>query len=1272
MRRGLLALALACLPFAAPAQEADRDWLTAFLEDNLSAAGRQVVITGFEGALSSEATIRQLTIADDRGIWLTINGVVLDWNRSALLGGRVEVTALTAEEIIVARMPDTTADPALPAPEAQPFAVPELPVSVDIADLGAARIVLGAPLLGQEVTGRLSSSLSLSGAGQGQGRFVLERTDGTTGRIGLNASFANATRELTLELTAQEAAGGLAARALGLPGTPSVDLAVTGAGPLSDFRADLALQTDGQERLRGNVVLTGAGAGATAFSASLNGNLAPLFVPAYADFLGDSLALQVNGTRGADGSLDLPVVDLKARTVSLAGSVSLGPDAAPRRVAIMGAIEDPAGQPVLLPFGSDPTRIGRAGVALLFDAAVSQDWAGKLTIDRLDRPDIRIARLELGGKSRVAAGATGATLTYAATGIAATDPGLARALGDALSGVVVADWDGTTNTLSLPTVTGTGAGLVLNGSATVGNLAEGIEVTARARLTADDLARFGALAGAELGGSGQIDLRRLVTNLATGAFDIDATVAGQGLRIGVAEVDNLLAGASTVTLQAVRDETGIRLTAFDLAAATLRATGSGTVASAGSDIAARVDFTDLSVLGAGYGGRLQADARLTGTPQAGTVSLTGTGTDLAIGLAEADSLLRGTSAITLDATLADGGVDLRSLRLTAQNLVADATGRLAPEGSTVAANLRLPDLAVLGGGYGGGLTARASLAGTPEAGRITINGTGTGLRIGDPQADRLLADTSTLSAALRTEGGVIRLDRGEIRNPQLQATASGTVQGGDTSVTLDARLNDLALLVPEFPGAVTLRGTAVQSAQGTTLDLTGRGPGGIDAAVRGTLGPGFARADLAITGRAQAALANVFIDPTNILGAATFDLRLNGPLSPASLAGRVAVSDGRITGPSLPFTLTGVSASADIAGGRATLAARGEVSSGGAIAVQGGVGMAAPFPADLTVDLQRVVLRDPQLYETRGNGTITLSGPLTGGAQIAGRIVLIESEIRIPDTGFGDTGSLPGLEHVDEPAAVRQTRRYAGLLGDGATAGGTGGGAAYALNIEISHPNRLFVRGRGLDTELGGSLTLRGTTAAIVPDGAFRLIRGRLDILGTRLTVSEADLRLEGDFVPTVRILASSTSDGIVSSVRIQGRIDDPQVDFTSNPELPQEEVLSRLLFGRGIDTLSAFQAAQLAGAVATLAGRGGEGILSRLRRGFGLDDLDVATGVDGTTSVTAGKYLSRNLYTQVEVDQDGKSDISLNLDLTESLTVRGRVGSEGDSGLGVFFERDY
>ncbi|MGB3248163.1 MAG: translocation/assembly module TamB domain-containing protein, partial [Tabrizicola sp.] len=292
---------------------------------------------------------------------------------------------------------------------------------------------------------------------------------------------------------------------------------------------------------------------------------------------------------------------------------------------------------------------------------------------------------------------------------------------------------------------------------------------------------------------------------------------------------------------------------------------------------------------------------------------------------------------------------------------------------------------------------------------------------------------------------------------------------------------------------------------------------------------------------------------------------------------------------------------------------------------------------------------------------------------LAGGLDLSETEVRVPSSGFSTAAALLDIRHVREPGAVRETRRKAGLLDDGNGASdGSGTARPIALDITIAAPSQIFIRGRGIDAELGGELRLQGTTADVRPSGGFQLIRGRIDILGRRLVLSRADLALEGSLVPNISVEASTESDGITSTVTVEGPADDPVVSFTSSPELPQEEVLARLLFGRGLDKISALQAAQLANAVAVLAGRGGVGLVGNLRRSFGLDDLDVTTSEDGSAALKAGKYISENVYTEIEVDQEGKSRINLNLDLREGVTVKGRLGADGETGIGVYLEKDY
>ncbi|MCE8472355.1 translocation/assembly module TamB domain-containing protein, partial [Rhodovulum sulfidophilum] len=161
-------------------------------------------------------------------------------------------------------------------------------------------------------------------------------------------------------------------------------------------------------------------------------------------------------------------------------------------------------------------------------------------------------------------------------------------------------------------------------------------------------------------------------------------------------------------------------------------------------------------------------------------------------------------------------------------------------------------------------------------------------------------------------------------------------------------------------------------------------------------------------------------------------------------------------------------------------------------------------------------------------------------------------------------------------------------------------------------------------------------------------------------------------FDPRLYFVAATQSGDVTARIVVEGPASAPEIKFSSSPELPQEEVISRILFGRGLDTLSPLQAAELASAVATLMGKGGQGILGALRGATGLDDLDVNSTEEGGTELSAGKYLSDKVYSQVTVNQKGQSEINLNLDVSPYVTLKGHAGAEGDTGIGIFYERDY
>lgn len=1259
------------------AERTDRGTIVAFLEDNLSGAGRQITLRGFQGALSSRATATQLTIADDDGIWLTLNDIVLDWSRSALLTGRVSINELTAGEIIVARAP--LSDATAPSPEASGFALPDLPVSVEISRLSAARVVLGESLLGQPIEGRVEASVSLAG-GSGTANLTIDRTDdGPDGRVALTASYANDTTQLDLDLDVQEDAGGIAATLLNLPGAPSVGLQITGAGPLDNFASTIALSSDGEERLGGTITLMGTDAGGNRFNADLAGDLAPLFLPEYADFLGDSLTLSASGQRSASGRLDLSALDLRARSLELRGQSIIAADGLPEVISLTGTLRDPDGNPVVIPGFDAGLSIRTARLDIGYNSATDETWRAVIEAEDIIAPEGSAARLDLRGSGRISRSGVGrvvgGSFTLTGSGLALQDPGLSMALGDTVTASTRLFWQEGTGVTRIGALDLAAGPISLSAGGEIAGLSDGFRTRGRLSIDATDLAPLSGLADRPLSGRGTITLSGTGSPLG-GDFDLQGRIDGQDLTVNIPEADNLLQGPSSIALDIRRDTTGTTLRSFAVRATDLAADGTGTLTSDQADLTLTLRMDNLARLGPQYGGDVQGNLRLTGPLTAGQARIETefTANALRLGQPELDRLLDGQSQVTLLANLADSALTVERLAITTPGATIGASGLLATAGSDVTAQLTLQDLSRLRPGYGGGISANASFQGTADTAALTLTADATGLRIGQPQADRLLAGASQLRAALRLEDGLLRVDDFRLSNPQLTAEATGRATATQREVQLSARLANLGLLLPEFPGPVTLSGTAVDGGAGYTVALTGTGPGSINARVSGQIASNFSTANLSVQGSAQAGLANPFLGNRVVSGPLDINLQLNGPLALSSLSGRVGLSGGSLADPSLPFSLQAITASATLSGGSAQLSTTANVSTGGRLSLSGPVSLTAPYRSDLGLTLSSVILRDPQLYQTLANGQIRITGPLTGGALISGRIALPQTEIRIAATGLGGQELIDGLRHVGEPVPVRETRRRAGLLDDGSASGGSGGTSArpFELDLEISAPNQLFIRGRGLDAELGGTLRLTGTTAAIIPSGAFNLIRGRLDILGRRLTLSQASLALEGDFDALLNIVASSVSDSVTSSVVIEGSVSDPQVSFTSNPQLPQEEVLSQLLFGRRLESLSAFQALQLAGAVATLAGRGGEGIVSRLRQGFGLDDLDVQTNAAGDTQLTAGKYLSENIYSEVQVDQNGKSQINLNLDISDTVTLKGRVGADGNTGIGLFYERDY
>ncbi|WP_075291579.1 translocation/assembly module TamB domain-containing protein [Pararhizobium arenae] len=404
---------------------------------------------------------------------------------------------------------------------------------------------------------------------------------------------------------------------------------------------------------------------------------------------------------------------------------------------------------------------------------------------------------------------------------------------------------------------------------------------------------------------------------------------------------------------------------------------------------------------------------------------------------------------------------------------------------------------------------------------------------------------------------------------------------------------------------------------------------------------GNARVDVAIAGNASAPVVTGTITTS---GARFVDVRRN--LAITNLAANIAL-DGR-------------QARINELGGR--LASGGNVSATGTVGIQPGSG----FPADLSIRLDNANYVDGTLLTARLDGTVTIKGSLVASPVVGGQVTITKAAITIPEKLPPSLSDID-IKHRNAPADVR--RMQADLKKD---TGGRSKSNDINFDLVVSAPNNLFVRGRGIDAELDGDLTIRGTASQPAVAGGFEMRRGRLEILGKRLTFTEGTITFGGDLIPALDLVATSSAGSTTITVNVVGLANNPTVTFSSSPALPQDEILAQLIFNRSLSNLSAFQIAQLASAVAELAGGGSNSLLGGLRNKLGVDDLDVSTDSSGGAQVTAGKYLNDRTYLELQSGSEaGGGKAIINLDVGRGVKLRGEAGANGTGG-GIFYEKEY
>jgi translocation and assembly module TamB len=235
----------------------------------------------------------------------------------------------------------------------------------------------------------------------------------------------------------------------------------------------------------------------------------------------------------------------------------------------------------------------------------------------------------------------------------------------------------------------------------------------------------------------------------------------------------------------------------------------------------------------------------------------------------------------------------------------------------------------------------------------------------------------------------------------------------------------------------------------------------------------------------------------------------------------------------------------------------------------------------------------------------------------------------------------------------------------------------WRLDFSVKGSN-LEVTGLGIDSRWSTDLKVGGRADAPTITGTANLIRGDYEFAGRSFRLDRGIIRFQGESPPDplLDIHAEAQVQGVDAAVIVRGTGLKPEIAFTSVPALPQDELLSRILFGTSITNLSAPEALQLASAVAALnSGSASLDPINAVRRAVGLDRLrilpaDVATGQK--TAISAGKYITRKLFVEVITDGQGYSATRIEYQITRWLSVLSSISTIGRTSANVRVSKDY
>ena len=231
-------------------------------------------------------------------------------------------------------------------------------------------------------------------------------------------------------------------------------------------------------------------------------------------------------------------------------------------------------------------------------------------------------------------------------------------------------------------------------------------------------------------------------------------------------------------------------------------------------------------------------------------------------------------------------------------------------------------------------------------------------------------------------------------------------------------------------------------------------------------------------------------------------------------------------------------------------------------------------------------------------------------------------------------------------------------------------------NLNIHVGNNVRLDAFGLKARLTGDLKVAQDKQGLGLNGQINIPEGRFHAYGQDLIVRKGELLFSGPpDQPLLNIEAirnpESTENDVIAGVRVTGTADQPKAEVFSDPAMSQQEALSYLVRGQGLDSGQSDSAAMTSMLIGMGVAQSGQ-LVGKIGETFGVSNLALDTqGVGDSSQVVVSGYVLPGLQVKYGVGIfDSLATLTLRYRLMPKLYVEAVSGI--DQALDLLYQFEF